>query len=202
MGRRLDAEAVGLVGGVVEDLGLLVGGECGDEGEDGIDPFGVGGFKEADGPVGAEHEAGWAEGVEGGVEVGVDQFGRAAGVAHFGDDAGEFAGEVGAFGEFADAGEPGVVAAGGGDDGFGDVVEDEGLAGVAVDEGGGVGEVARVDEDVVDEAMAVELGDAVVEVIAEDEGVVGFVLDDVADAFEQRVRGQFGEGCGEFLWVC
>jgi hypothetical protein len=70
------------------------------------------------------------------------------------------------------------------------VVEDEDLFGVLVDELDRRFQVLFEDQNVVAEIVFRELFDAFVEGGAEDEVVVGFVLDDVADALELLVFGE------------
>ncbi len=178
-------------GGLAEDGGLLGGGVGGEEVAEEGEPVRVGAGGEEDGPVGGGEEAGGGEGFDDGFEVGGELGGGPVG-GGFGDEAGEFAEDVGALGEGADSGGPGFEGSGR-DEGFGDVVEDERLVGVAVYDLDGLGEVALEDEDVVDKVVAGEGADAGVEVFAEDEVGVGFGLEDVAEAFEGGVGGQVFE---------
>ncbi len=162
---------------------------------DDLPPAGVGAGYGEDGPVGADHEAAGLEGFEDDFEVWLELGGRPVVEVGFGDHSGDFTGYVGAAGELADGCGPGFDLVGG-DGGFGDVIEDEGLVGVAVDEADGFLELAGEDEDVVDERGGGEVGDAGVEVGGVEEvGRLG--LDDVAEAFEEGVRGEAFEERGE-----
>ena len=67
--------------------------------------------------------------------------------------------------------------------GFGDVIQDEDLGWMAVHEGNSGGQLTLEDQNVVDEAVAFEERDTRVEIRAQQEGIVGFVLNNMAEAF-------------------
>lgn len=167
---------------------------------DGVCPILVTGTEEADGPIGAEHDFIGAKDFEGFLEVGGDGFGIAFACGEFGEQAGEFyADEVVALGEFFHAGAPGGFDATVAGFRFGDVVEDDGEVWLAVDELDGDGELALEDEQIVGQVVGGELGEAAVEIIAE-EVFVRLFLEDVADGFEFRKRGEaFEIGADVFI---
>ncbi len=167
-----------------EDFCVVIGGEGREVVAESLPPAGVGGGCEADRPVGAGEEAVGAEGFDYGIEIGSERFKGPGGPYGFGDHAGELAGDVGTLAEFADVVAPGLEFAGC-DSGFGDVVEDELLVGMAVYEADGFFELMLEDEDVVDKSGLGEGTDAAIEVGSVEEAW-GLGLDYVTEACQFR----------------
>jgi hypothetical protein len=188
---RFGLEAVGAGGGFVEDGGLVGGGEVGDEGAGGFEPAEVGAGEFGDGPIAAEEEAGRAEGFEEVGDVGLELLGRPGGVIGFGDEAGEFADDIGERGELADVFAP-RIEEGGADARFAGVVEDELNVGTGANEGDDGGELRVFAADVEGEICGGELADAGDEFGAGAE-IDGLVFEVVADAADERVAGELGD---------
>lgn len=146
----------------------------------------VGAREKADGPIGAEHEAVRAKGLERDVEIRSEMLRLPKFPIGFRDEAGEFAKDVLILRERFDLRGPGFEALG-----FyfrlGEMVEDEALAGKAGSEFDGGGELAGIDEDVKGEAKLMEKGDAAKKIGAKEKAIVGFGLRDVAEAAELRL---------------
>jgi len=183
-------QTVGFDGGFCPEALLLGDGEVGSGFGDDVDPVLVSDGEKADGPIGAKHDTTGSEGLNHGIDVGLELFLGPTIVIGLGGEAGKFAIHVGAFGEFLHVlapGRHGFMF----DAGLGEVIDDECLIGVFVDELDGVWEMALEDEDVVSQMISGKLTDAAVEICAEDVIFVGLILQDVADSAEFGIGGEF-----------
>ena len=75
------------------------------------------------------------------------------------------------------------------DEGLGDVIEHKGLLRKSLDELNGDGNMPRVEQQIIAKAVSLKRRQPAQEVATEHEAVVGFVVHDVADADQARVRG-------------
>ncbi len=149
----------------------------------------IGGSESANRPIRTEHQAAGSEGIDDEVEEGGEVGGLPVLMIGFGDHAGDLADEVWEGGELADQRGPGFEGAGL-DEGFGDVIEDEGLGGEPFDQANGGGQLAWVDKEVVGESEILEQGDPAQKIGSQEEGVIGFILHHVTDPDEAGVAGE------------
>ena len=178
----LVVERVDFGGHATENHFLLRNGQPRDEFAQSRKPSLIRRCQKADGPIRAGHQAFGPEGFQDDFEIGQQVRKAPLRPVSFGHHPGKLAKNIFSARQFADVGAPwfehAVANAG-----LGEVIQDEDLGGMAVHEENGCGQLTLKDQNVVDEAVTLEKRDTGVEIRAEEEGIVGFVLNNMAQAF-------------------